>query len=506
MRMMNTWLRTIPPHLPLHTWSTLSLPWAQIFVLRVAHGKRCVKKGWKQNKERKQSRRKVNWGIAGLLLPSLGASKGSLKTRACQKFWAEPCFCRGLGMPGLGTQLPRCTGASCCSIWTNSGQLASRHHQLAHHHRPLRAPLRESFCLAMSLGSLCFPVTGKAVQGPSGRLRVSKGRGPWEDWLPGGDRDAPRLPYPPRGSRARSRCGRGAVWCDAVRREARHPQPQAALPRQAAPRANPGDPGESDPQPHLGIQRSPRRGPQPALRRRGSSASPVQPDRDRPDWAWSHCSPTPLDPALRGTRDPVALTGCCGHRGHHLWATKAGASGRSLLAPFLSLLPGRAPWHSTRATAGDFCRSSLTASRRSLQSPSTVAGGLRAALRAHQPVRTIPGGTSTRRPPPPFIIPAAVCHYTPPPPPRSFPLTGPAMCQWLAVHLPPRQYQGLPHLLAARKGDAPPPPGGRVKRAWLITQRGGGSAGAHCSPVAQRTPWGISSVFLSQRVMTLLRM
>lgn len=126
------------------------------------------------------------------------------------------------------------------------------------------------------------------------------------------------------------------------------------------------------------------------------------------------------------------------------------------MAPFLSLLPGRALRHSTRTTAGDFCRSSLTASRRSLQPPSTAAGGLRAALRAHQPVRTIPGGTSTRQPPPPFIIPAAVCHYTPPPPPCSFPLTGPAMCQWLAVHLPPRQYQGLPHLLAARKGDGGP--------------------------------------------------
>lgn len=37
-------------------------------------------------------------------------------------------------------------------------------------------------------------------------------------------------------------------------------------------------------------------------------------------------------------------------------------------------------------------------------------------------------------------------------------------------------------------GWVPLPGGGRVKRAWLITQRACGSAGAHRSPVAQRIP------------------
>lgn len=113
--------------------------------------------------------------------------------------------------------------------------------------------------------------------------------------VPRGDRDEPRLPYRPRGSRACSRCGRGAV-----RREARHPQPRAALPRQAAPWANLRDPWKSDPQPHLRIPRSPRRGHQPALR--SSGASPVPPDPGPPPTEPEAVAPPRLSSTARYPR------------------------------------------------------------------------------------------------------------------------------------------------------------------------------------------------------------
>lgn len=104
------------------------------------------------------------------------------------------------------------------------------------------------------------------------RLRVPKGRAPWEDWFPGatgtrrGCHTGLEAPETAVGA-ATVRCG--AVQRGAARREARQPQPQAALPRQAAPWANAGDPGESDPLPHLRIPRAPRRGHQPALEKLG---------------------------------------------------------------------------------------------------------------------------------------------------------------------------------------------------------------------------------------------
>lgn len=101
---------------------------------------------------------------------------------------------------------------------------------------------------------------------------MPKGRAPWEDWFPGatGTRRGCHTGLEALETAvgaATVRCG--AVQRGAARREARQPQPQAALPRQAAPWANAGDPGESDPLPHLRIPRAPRRGHQPALEKLG---------------------------------------------------------------------------------------------------------------------------------------------------------------------------------------------------------------------------------------------
>lgn len=102
-----------------------------------------------------------------------------------------------------------------------------------------------------------------------------------------------------------------------------------------------------------------------------------------------------------------------------------------------------------------------------------------------------PGWNLNSPPPPPFIIPAAVWHYTPPPLPRSLALR--YVSGSLFVCHPDSTKSSRTSWLQGRGMVSPPPPP-PPRQGWAggesLAQHSKslGSAVAHCSPVAQRTP------------------
>lgn len=258
------------------------------------------------------------------------------------------------------------------------------------------------------------------------RLRALKGRGPWEDWLP--QATWTLLGCHPGRPAPETAVGAATVRCGAVWREARHPQPQAALPHQDAPWANRGDPrrGES-PEASSQDMAATQAGPPARAEKHGCLSCRRTPDRNTP-------SPEPLFPgATRSSTAQIQRSGLLNcmpqprrpppvsHRSQGLWPV---ASGSFPLPPtWLSSPALHASDRRGLLQKIPYCQRALAAASlhhgwRITRSPACPSAGA-----------DDPGWNLNSPAPPPFIIPAAVCHYTLLPPPRSFPLAGPAMCQ-----------------------------------------------------------------------------